>query len=867
MKKLLGLVVALLVLTLASCGGGGGGGSSGPAQPTTVSGLVLAPGGQIAFDRQPAPLTRLAEALLPNAAAGVTGLVPVADGTAVELVRIDANGSVVASLAQTTTSAGRYSLDLSALNAGYAPDLIVRVRNANGGAQMRAFVAGGTSDLNPVSEAAVRIALEEIAKQPSVSLANFSPQELGDIAGTIDLLATHKKLAAGADVEASVQAIRAMVLADSAAQSYIRDAAGVGVSTSGPGDIGNYFRSEPNLSYTYNVNANFGQIRQYQTFRQTSGPRVAGGNVMVFTEAGGEDYYTEDASGVTFFGGSDALDGAVAPFVELKFPLRVGNSFLQIDKKNLLLDVDFDGRDDSVDIRSEASVLDFEPLSVPIGSQSNCAKIQEDVTVTYRTSNNGKVNVVGKNTYWLCPGIGLTKQIIELTENGGGTRRETRELTAFVDSNVPPNPNPQPNPNPNPQPNPTPAVTTRSITLASNDLVFDPFSQRLLASIPGRVGGNGNSIAFIEPLAGVVEQTIAIGSEPTKLALSDNGQYLYTALDGAGAVRRLDLTTKTAGAQFSLDINAPFGQLYARDIAVMPGNPKTIAISLFQRSWDRSFLSGVWLPLVVATIDSSYALHVATELKMPSAEVWLLVPLGVFAVALTHRFARLANRYRSMLRLDNFARELGRETATGNFDSRLLARVADVMHAEQAWLCRPADGSRTLLSSQGGVTVAGVTPFDRAAAAIAVRLEAATTAGDAADGEELEDDRLRLIFTCCHPALTPDAQVALTLREVCGLTTEEIAHAFLTRASTVAQRIVRAKAKIRDAAIPYQVPGLSDLPDRLDAVLQVIYLVFNEGYAASSGAALTRGDLSAEAIRLGRLLVDLLPEPDAQGAG
>ncbi len=143
----------------------------------------------------------------------------------------------------------------------------------------------------------------------------------------------------------------------------------------------------------------------------------------------------------------------------------------------------------------------------------------------------------------------------------------------------------------------------------------------------------------------------------------------------------------------------------------------TIAISLFQRSWDRSFLSGVWPPLVVATIDSSYALHVATELKVPSAEVWLLVPLGVFAVALTHRFARLANRYRSMLRLDNFARELGRETATGNFDTRLLARVAEVMHAEQAWLFRPADGSRTLLTSQGGVTVAGVTPFDRAAAA------------------------------------------------------------------------------------------------------------------------------------------------------
>ena len=132
-----------------------------------------------------------------------------------------------------------------------------------------------------------------------------------------------------------------------------------------------------------------------------------------------------------------------------------------------------------------------------------------------------------------------------------------------------------------------------------------------------------------------------------------------------------------------------------------------------------------------------------------------------------------------------------------------------------------------------------------------------------ADPETVEDDRLRLIFTCCHPALQPDAQVALTLRDVCGLTTEEIAQAFLTPAPTLAQRIVRAKGRIRDARIPYQVPSEAELPERLDAVLRVIYLVFNEGYAASSGDALTRADLSGEAIRLGRLLVELLPEPEA----
>ena len=131
--------------------------------------------------------------------------------------------------------------------------------------------------------------------------------------------------------------------------------------------------------------------------------------------------------------------------------------------------------------------------------------------------------------------------------------------------------------------------------------------------------------------------------------------------------------------------------------------------------------------------------------------------------------------------------------------------------------------------------------------------------------DDVPDDRLRLIFTCCHPAINPDAQIALTLREVCGLTTEEVGRAFLTPAPTIAQRIVRAKAKIRDARIPYEVPSREDLPGRLDAVLHVVYLVFNEGYLASGGFSLTRADLSAEAIRLGRLLVDVLPEAEAIG--
>ncbi len=155
--------------------------------------------------------------------------------------------------------------------------------------------------------------------------------------------------------------------------------------------------------------------------------------------------------------------------------------------------------------------------------------------------------------------------------------------------------------------------------------------------------------------------------------------------------------------------------------------------------------------------------------------------------------------------------------------------------------------------------------FDASLAVVAERLGDGVTPPHELDDEGVEDDRLRLIFTCCHPALPPDAQIALTLREVCGLTTEEIARAFLSPAPTLAQRIVRAKAKIKAAKIPYQVPARADLPERLATVLHVIYLVFNEGYSASSGTTLTRHDLSAEAIRLGRLLVELLPEPEALG--
>jgi RNA polymerase sigma-70 factor (ECF subfamily) len=205
----------------------------------------------------------------------------------------------------------------------------------------------------------------------------------------------------------------------------------------------------------------------------------------------------------------------------------------------------------------------------------------------------------------------------------------------------------------------------------------------------------------------------------------------------------------------------------------------------------------------------------------------------------------------------------------GDFDLAEEAMHEAFASAVEQW---PRDGvpanPRAWLVSAGRFkaidTIRRRARFDASLGTLAERVNEGSRP-DRIDDEAIEDDRLRLIFTCCHPALSPEARVALTLREVCDLTTEEVGRAFLTAPATIAQRIVRAKSKIKDARIPYEVPSRTDLPDRLETLLQVIYLVFNEGYSASSGASLTRADLSSEAIRLGRLVVELLPEAEAIG--
>lgn len=443
-----GLLWLALLLLLADCGGGGGGGSSpaGPPQ-TIVSGVVQAPGGQVAFYREQGFLDRFADLFASSAYAAVSGLSSVPDGTQVELGRISAAG-VVTRLATTTTGGGRYSFNLTSLGLGFSSDLVVRVVNTGSGAQMRAFVTRETVDIDPLSESAVRMILEQIAMSPGTTLSDFTAQELGDLVGGLDLLTTTNQAAAGLTIETTVAAIKQSAAADAGLTAFLAAAAGAGETTAGPGDIGNYYPLTQGNAWRFQGTKSEAGLQPVNFFNsvRVSGTKAVGGlTAIIFAETnpdglgqGTEDYLIKDSRGITNQGNSDATDPLtpqLIPYRTLRFPLQAGATFESLNKKGLNFgDLDGDGKNEIGDFLAQVTVTAFESVTVPVGTFANSARIETKITSTITASSDGtKVTVTETLTEWLAPGVGSVKRQTQ-TSGQGFSETVSEELAGyFVD--------------------------------------------------------------------------------------------------------------------------------------------------------------------------------------------------------------------------------------------------------------------------------------------------------------------------------------------------------------------------------------------------------------------------------------------------
>lgn len=572
------VLAAMIAMTIAACGSGGGGGGGGGSGTSVagsstsadfvVSGSVTAPGGSVAFLPRKNLFAKLTDILISPAFAAISGLASVPDGTQVDLVRINSAGTVISVLATTTTSGGSYSFNLTRLGLTIASDLVVQVTSLSTGAKMRAFVASGTVNIDPASETAVRLVLEKSAVS---SLSDFTTQELADIGAAVNLLATTRPLAAGLDIDSTVTTFKNAVAADANITSFITAASAAGQTSQGPGDIGNYFPFDQGNTWVYQGTEESGGVSTpYTNTRQITGTKLVNGiTATVFHETNSgnsgasEDYLAKDNQAITDYGNNDATDfltPLLTPYREYRFPLGLNGSFESINKSGLSLPDaypygDGDGKPETLSVNVTVTVAGLETVVVPAGTYENVAKIVSNVAISIVFSSDGSTETVtGMVTEWYAPGAGLVKSISVLNITFGGvtdTTTNTEVLTTHI----------------------------RQISLATNDLIYDPVNKRIYASVPSSAGSIGNSITLINPGSGAVGPSIPVGSEPGKLAISDNSQYLYVGLDGDAAVRRFDTATQTAGLQFSLGSEPIFGAFGVGDMEVLPGIPGSVAIA------------------------------------------------------------------------------------------------------------------------------------------------------------------------------------------------------------------------------------------------------------------------------------------------
>jgi len=665
---------AMIAITIAACGAGGGGGggaatSSSISPDFVVSGTVSAPGGVVAFNQKKDLFKKISDVLFPPAYASssfqailfpVSGIFPVTDGTQVDLVRINHDGAIISTLATTTTSGGTYSFNLNKLGLTTASDLTVQVTNLSTGVKMRAFVgADGAVNLDPASETSVRIILDKIAAIPGLSLSNFTTQELTDIAAAVNLLISTQQLSGGVDIETTVSTFKTAVSANTGIVAFVTAASAQGQSSEGPGDIGNYFPLSQGDAWFFSGTISESGLPS-TSFNNTitfTGSKILNGvSVAVLSESNpgnagaGELYLTKGTSGITNYGNNDTQDfltQQLIPYQEIKFPLKLGSSFGQINKSGLNWpdDLDGDGRSESATAVSTVTTAGLENVVVTAGSFSNCVKVVTVLTITVTLSRDGsQVVVTETDTSWYAPGVGPVKRTSVIESPGLGViLTEADQLTAYIVSGQANGISAQVAPAAasigmggtqqftatardrfnNPisglafswaSSNPAAATiniasglatgvafgTTRitastlgiisspvtlqvndqrQIALPAKDLIYDPLRKLIYASVPGSAGTVGNTITVIDPETGSVGRSVFIGSEPGKLAISNDGQYLYVALDGAAAVRRLILASMTPDIQFNLGSDLFFGLRYAEDIEVLPGVPESVAVS------------------------------------------------------------------------------------------------------------------------------------------------------------------------------------------------------------------------------------------------------------------------------------------------
>ena len=577
-------VVMLLTIT-ALCGAT----TARAATAYIVSGMVTAPGGVIASSDQTkgVSLARVLDFFIAPAEAKLSGLLPVPNGTPVDLVRVTDTGRVSAPIATARVQYGRYQFNLSALRRTVSSRLLVRVDNVATGAQMRAFVTDKVVNINPVSETAVRMALDSVASSQNGTLDNFTVTELADLTDSLDLLTSADHMRGADDIETSVSEIRNAVAGNRGIVSFLTASARPGQTNTGPGDIGNFFPFTDGATWTYRVRETEDGVAStpFTSSEKVVGTQLVNGvATMVIRNSNPDgdgkpdnDYYRKTSSGV--FDWEPVKDGdRNSPVRTVRFPAAPGSSFKQsLGSMGLNRDIDRDGVLERFNFTSTTTVLGLETVRVPAGTLRNSLKIRTVITgATTVSSTRKRMTFTATGTEWYTKNLGYSRLVASyrLAYNGKVTTdTHVEELTKVGGF---------------PLIGDFPFDRWKTLPIDSNDLVYDRVGGKFYASIPNDAARYANEVVVIDPYSASVEARIPVGGNPGALAVSEDGQFLYVGLsDPVGSIAQISIPTLTVEASWALsDIPGTSTARFPNDIAVQPGNPHVVAITTTRAPFD-----------------------------------------------------------------------------------------------------------------------------------------------------------------------------------------------------------------------------------------------------------------------------------------